>query len=115
MKSLDYDHNAAKDSLINVLKKKGNVECQTLVLVKLNLRLSDASNEVVIRSDAVIQDLMKELRREAQQLFRICESVALVDMMCSFAQLVTTRDYARPVIASTLALKFARHPLLDKV
>lgn len=98
-----------------MVKKKDNIECQTLDLVKLNLRLSDTSNEVVIRSDVVIQDLMKVLRQEVRHLFRVCESVALVDMICSFGQLATTRDYVQPEITGTLALKSARHPILDKV
>ena len=100
---------------INVVRKKDNLECQTLNLVKLNFRLSDTSNEVTIRSDAVIQDLMRYLRQAAPQLFRVCESVALVDMISSFAQLATTRDYVKPEITQTLALKSARHPILDTV
>lgn len=91
------------------------MECQTLDLVKLNVRLSDTSNEVVIRSDAVIQGLMRDLRQASPQLFRVCESVALVDMISSFVQLATTRDYVRPEITDTLALKSARHPVLDRV
>lgn len=97
------------------MRKKDKIECQTLSLVKLNLRLSDTSNEVVIRSDAVVQALLKELRHDAPHLFRVCESVALVDMISSFAQLATTQDYVRPEIGTTLALKSARHPVLDKV
>lgn len=115
IKAVDFDDAAPPDILINMVRKKGNIECQTLDLVKLNLRLSDTSNEVVIRSDAVIQDLMRDLRQEASHLFRVCESVALVDMICSFGQLATTRDYVRPEITGTLALKSARHPVLDKV
>ncbi|CAI6099570.1 unnamed protein product [Clonostachys chloroleuca] len=99
---------------INVVKKKDQVECQTLELVKLNLRLSDASNEVVMRSDEIIYDLVKKLREEASVLFKISESIALVDMIASFAQLATIRDYIRPEIKQTLALKAARHPILEK-
>ncbi|KFA76066.1 hypothetical protein S40288_00279 [Stachybotrys chartarum IBT 40288] len=114
IKAADIDDENIPTVLINMVRKKNDVECQTLSLVKLNLRLSDTYNEVVIRSDQVIQDLMVELRREAPHLFRICESVALVDMISSFAQLATTRDYVRPEITGTLALKAARHPILDK-
>ncbi|RGP76984.1 DNA mismatch repair msh4 [Fusarium longipes] len=100
--------------LINVVRKKDKIECQTLDLVKLNLRLSDTSNEVVIRSDSVVQELLTELRNDVPYLFQVCESVALIDMISSFAQLATTKDYVRPDISSTLALKAARHPVLDK-
>ncbi|PFH62227.1 hypothetical protein XA68_14506 [Ophiocordyceps unilateralis] len=100
---------------INQVRKRDVVECQTLDLVKLNVRLSDTSNEVVIRSDAVVRDLMQDLRQASPQLFRVCESVALIDMIASFAQLATTRGYIRPEITDTLALKSARHPIMDKV
>ncbi|UKZ79791.1 hypothetical protein TrVFT333_007553 [Trichoderma virens FT-333] len=86
----------------------------TLDLVKLNQRLLDTSNEIIMRSDAVIRGLVKELRRQVSPLFRVCESIALVDMISSFGQITTTRDYVRPNIEDTLALKSARHPILDK-
>lgn len=101
--------------LINVVRKKNKIECQTLDLAKLNLRLSDISNEVCLRSDSVINDLLDDLRHEASHLFRVIESVALADMLCSFGQVVTTGDYVRPEMTGTLALKGARHPVLDKV
>ena len=115
LRAADFDDNSLPDVLINAVRKKDKIECQTLNLVKLNLRLSDTSNEVVIRSDAVVHTLLKELRCEASHLFRVCESVALADMISSFGQLATTRDYVRPEIGATLALKAARHPILDKV
>ncbi|KAF4473126.1 DNA mismatch repair MSH4 [Fusarium agapanthi] len=114
LRAAGFDDRPLPDLLINVVRKKDKIECQTLDLVKLNLRLSDTSNEVVIRSDKVIQDLLKELRSDVPHLFRVCESVALVDMITSFAQLATTRDYVKPDISTTLALKAARHPVLDK-
>ncbi|SPJ82053.1 related to MSH4 - meiosis-specific protein [Fusarium torulosum] len=114
LRAADFDDRPIPELLINVVRKKDMIECQTLDLVKLNLRLSDTSNEVVIRSDSVVQDLLKELRHDVPHLFRVCESVALIDMISSFTQLATTRDYVRPDISSTLALKAARHPVLDK-
>lgn len=98
-----------------MVKKRGFLECQTLDLVKLNLRLTDTSNEVVVRSDSIIQGLVDNLQDEAPKLFKICESVGLADMLTSFAELTTTRDYVRPEITGTLALSCARHPILEKV
>lgn len=68
-----------------------------------------------MRSDDIILELIKELRKEVSPLFRVCESIALVDMIASFGQVTTIRDYVRPEIEETLALKSARHPILDKV
>lgn len=111
----DLDLEEASKSFINIIWKKNHMECQTLDLVKLNRRLSDTSNEVMLRSDQVILKLVKDLRKEVSPLFRVCESIALLDMIASFGQVTTTRDYVRPLIEETLALKSARHPILDKV
>ncbi|KAL7960411.1 muts domain V domain-containing protein [Trichoderma compactum] len=110
----DLDKDMIQRDFINVIPKKNHVECQTLNLVKLNQRLFDTSTEIVMRSDAAIRGLVRELRRQVSPLFRICESIALVDMISSFGQITTTRDYVRPNIEDTLALKSARHPILDK-
>ena len=115
LRAVDFEEETLPDILINTARKKDHIECQTLSLVKLNLRMSDTSNEVVIRSDAVIQGLLAELRDEVPHMFRICESVALADMIFAFGQLASTQNYVRPEITGTLALSSARHPVLDKV
>ncbi|KAG6044861.1 hypothetical protein E4U39_002928 [Claviceps sp. Clav50 group G5] len=100
---------------INIVGKKSGIECHTMQLMKLNSRLSDTSNEIVARSDAIIQDLIVLLRGSAAQLFRLCESVGLLDMVTSFAHLSILRDYVRPEFRGTFALKAARHPIMDKI
>ncbi|KAG9250345.1 muts domain V-domain-containing protein [Emericellopsis atlantica] len=114
IKASDFDGGRLPDCFVNVVRKRDKIECQTLDLIKLNLRLSDTSNEVVIRSDAVIDELIADIRLAAPQFFRVCESVAMVDMISAFGQLATTRDYVKPEIAGTLALKAARHPIREK-
>ncbi|KAM3510919.1 hypothetical protein MY11210_005457 [Beauveria gryllotalpidicola] len=83
----DYNSVDPPGFFINVAKKRGAIECQTLDLVKLNMRLSDTSNEVVFRSDAIIEQLVASLQSDASQLFKMCESVGLMDMLASFTQL----------------------------
>ncbi|KAG6040892.1 hypothetical protein E4U41_006740 [Claviceps citrina] len=115
LKSVERDASEITAVFINVVRKKTGIECQTMQLMKLNSRLSDTSNEIVARSDAIIQDLIVMLRGSAAQLFRLCESVALLDMVASFAHLSILRDYVRPEFRGTFALKAARHPILDKI
>ncbi|KAM3506660.1 hypothetical protein MY10362_002249 [Beauveria mimosiformis] len=83
----DYNSVDPPGFFINVAKKRGAIECQTLDLVKLNMRLSDTSNEVVFRSDAIIEQLIATLQSDASHLFKMCESVGLMDMLASFTQL----------------------------
>lgn len=66
-------------------------------------------------SDRSIQDLINDVRSEVQPLFKISESIAMLDMIASFAQLVTTQDYVRPDLTETLAIKAGRHPIRERI
>ncbi|ROW00008.1 hypothetical protein VPNG_08330 [Cytospora leucostoma] len=109
----DFENGLIPDALINCVKKKDYLECQTLQMMKLNQRMTDSVDEVIMQSDKVVRQLLDSIRAEIPALFRICESIALLDMLASFGQTVTTRDYVRPLLADALALKEARHPILD--
>lgn len=102
------------DVLINCYRKKGYIECQTLDLVKLNQRIEDSHQEVVLMSDKTIEQLIEDIRCETPALFRVSDGVAMLDMLASFAQLVTTSDYVRPEITRCLAIKAGRHPIHEK-
>lgn len=91
------------------------MECQTLDLVKLNQKITDSHNEVINMSDRSIQELIQDIRCEISSLFRISESISMLDMLAAFAQLVTTQDYVRPELTDTLAIKAGRHPVREKI
>ncbi|OBT70038.1 hypothetical protein VE03_00464 [Pseudogymnoascus sp. 23342-1-I1] len=102
------------DILINCYRKKGYIECQTLDLVKLNQRIEDSHQEVVLMSDKTVTQLIDNVRAEIQPLFRVSDSIAMLDMLAAFAQLVTTSDYVKPEITRCLAIKSGRHPVHEK-
>jgi DNA mismatch repair protein MSH4 len=101
---------------INVYKKNNNVECQTMDLMKRNQKIADAHTEVLLMSDKSVQELIADLREHMSVLFKICESIAMLDMLSSFAQVVTSQDYVRPKIdEDTLAVRAGRHPIREKI
>lgn len=100
---------------INRVKKKDRIECQTLHLVKLNQRLEDSHQEVVLMSDKIIQTLLDDVRDKISTLFRACEAIAMLDMLASFAILVVDRNYVRPNLGTEFVIKQARHPITEKV
>ncbi len=116
---LEFSERAMPDILINCYRKKGYLECQTLELVKLNQRIEDSHQEVILMSDNTIQELLDKIRGEIPILFRVCESLAMLDMMAAFAQLVVTADvnsdYTRPELTDCIAIKSGRHPVREKV
>lgn len=84
-------------------------------LVKLNSRHIELANEVLRRSDNAIMALVQRIRVFVPDLFRMCEAVSTVDLVAAFAQISSIQNYVRPQITETLALKAARHPILEKV
>jgi DNA mismatch repair protein MSH4 len=115
LRAVDFEDRVLPDCLVNVTRSSGFIQCTTLDLKKLNQKVVDAAVDALIWSDQVVEQLLDEIRLQVQSLFRICDSIALLDMIASFGHVVTLREYIRPLITSTLALKAARHPVLDKV
>lgn len=101
------------DIFINVFRKRNHIECQTLDLVKLNQKITDAHNEVISMSDQTIQNLLRDVCADVSGLFRVSEAVAMLDMLAAFAQLATSNDYIRPELTATLAIKAGRHPIRE--
>lgn len=84
-------------------------------LLKLNQKIIDSHHEVLQMSDRSIQELIDRVREGVAPLFKTCEAIALLDMLASFAQLVTLQDYCRPELTETLAIKNGRHPVREKI
>lgn len=102
----------------NTRGKVKYLECQTLPLVKLNQKLKDIHNEIVAMSDTSIQSLIAEVRTRLHPLFKVSESIALLDLLTSFANLVTSTPtpYCQPEISpGTLAIHLGRHPIAEKL
>ncbi|KAJ5584718.1 uncharacterized protein N7459_004518 [Penicillium hispanicum] len=100
---------------INIYRKRNRIECQTLDLVKLNQKITDAHNEVISMSDQTIQELLREVCTEVSGLFRISEAIAMLDMLAAFAHLATSYDYIRPELTDTLAIRAGRHPIREHI
>jgi DNA mismatch repair protein MSH4 len=112
----EFEGRQIPEGLINRVRKKGYIECQTMDLMKFNQKIEAAHQEIVMMSDKTIQALLDDIRREARNLYEICESVALLDMIAGLVQLATTsEDYVRPVITDAIAIKSGRHPIKEKV
>ena len=111
----DLEERNLPDVFINVFRKKNMIECQTLDLLKWNQKIVDSHHEVLQMSDQGIQQLIDQIRQNMAPLFKISDAIALLDMIASFAQLVTTQDYCKPELTQALAIKNGRHPIREKV
>ncbi|KAF2744082.1 hypothetical protein M011DRAFT_489176 [Sporormia fimetaria CBS 119925] len=112
---VELDDRPLPPVFINVFRKKNMIECQTLELMKRNQKVTISHQEVVLMSDEAVQGLIEDVRGNMSQLFKICEAIAMLDMIAAFAHLVTTQDYVRPQITDTLAIRAGRHPIREKI
>ncbi|KAL7415766.1 muts domain V-domain-containing protein [Mrakia frigida] len=99
----------------NVNKKGANqVTCFTLELKKRQQRYTDTLNEIFLLSDQIIQELLEEILEDIGALYKSSEAVAMLDLFWGFAHVASANNYVRPEYVGTLALKGARHPILDR-
>jgi DNA mismatch repair ATPase MutS len=105
---------------VQVVVKARRVYCSTEELVSLNDKQADAFAEINSMTERVLEGLLACVRKHAAWLHDVSEGVALVDMLLAFANHVSLSDgYCRPLFRAgagePLALKNARHPLLEAI
>ncbi|KAK6538181.1 MutS protein msh4 [Orbilia ellipsospora] len=111
----DIEDSPLPPIFVNIMRKKKYTECTTLDIMKRNLRIGDAMTEVLLMSDRTIQQLVDDIRGEMSALYKVCEGIAMLDMMCSFAALAALYEYVRPEFKDVLAIKDGRHPIREKI
>ncbi|CAG8475627.1 9924_t:CDS:10 [Ambispora leptoticha] len=98
---------------INVSKKRKALTFTTLELMKKNTKINDSLTEVYLMSDKTIEDLISEIRKNIGVLYKASESIAMLDMLTSFAHMCTISNYVRPEFTDTLVIKAGRHPMRE--
>ncbi|PKY43262.1 hypothetical protein RhiirA4_457218 [Rhizophagus irregularis] len=100
---------------INVKKKRKTLTFTTLEVMKKNTKISDSLTEVYLMSDKTIEDLISEIRNDISVLYKASESIAMLDMLTSFAHQCTVSNYVRPEFTDTLAIKAGRNPMRESL
>ncbi|KAK8244011.1 DNA mismatch repair protein MutS [Phyllosticta capitalensis] len=111
----DMENRAMPATFTNIHKKKNKVECQTVEMMKRNQKVVDAHYEVILLSNKAVQRLIEAVRGHMATLFKVCESIGMLDMISGFAFQVTSQEYVRPILTETLAIKSGRHPIREKI
>ncbi|RKO86224.1 muts domain V-domain-containing protein, partial [Blyttiomyces helicus] len=100
---------------INVVKKKKMLNFTTLKLLSYNDRIAESLTEVYLMSDKTIADLIGEIRQKIAILYKMSESIAMLDMAVSFAHHCTISKCVRPEFTDTLAISNGRHPIREAI
>ncbi|XP_033606751.1 mutS protein homolog 4 isoform X2 [Cryptotermes secundus] len=100
---------------VQVHKNRSTLSFTTQELIQIDRRSKEAVKEIVMLSNVVICDLLADIRNDIGCLFKLCEVIAELDMLISFANLSSVSTYVRPHFGRILDVKQSRHPILDFV
>ncbi|XP_025409358.1 mutS protein homolog 4-like [Sipha flava] len=99
-----------------------NVECiKNLVkfttedLIVLNIRITQVLNEVESLTNAMLFEMLKELRKYMSCIYDLCNSVAELDLIFSFAHYSMRSGLIRPKFGQYMSVKNSKHPILDLI
>lgn len=69
--------------------------------------------EISHMSNAVLDELLVEVREYIGILYKLSETLSTLDMLTSIATVSMSHDYVMPEFGDSLAIKQGRHPILD--
>lgn len=72
------------------------IEFSCLELKKRNAKFNAAVDEIFVQSNRVLKELFVLVRKKIAALYYAAESIALVDLLASFADIAIRNDYVRP-------------------
>lgn len=107
----------SKRLFIQLTKQSRKIVCSTEELNSINQKIRDIMEEIYLLTDTVVDELVDAIRQKLDTLYKVSESIALLDLLFSFASLVTvSNQYVRPEFSSDgpIAIKSGRHPILEK-
>ncbi|KAL4613129.1 hypothetical protein GN956_G23384 [Arapaima gigas] len=115
---------------IKVTKQKNNYSFTTANLIKMNDHCEEALREIFHMSYVVVCQLLSRVHEHIHCLYKLSDSVSMLDMLLSLASACTASDYGnywmsmvlllfytivRPEFTNTLAIKQGRHPILERI
>ena len=97
---------------INGSKRGKKTKFTSVDLIKLNERLSESTQEILILSHEVATQLLDEIRSRMSPLYRAADTIGILDMLQSLAFYAMSMNMAmRPEFGDTMAIVEAVHPI----
>ncbi|MEE6494700.1 hypothetical protein FKM82_001853 [Ascaphus truei] len=100
---------------IKVTRMKNAYSFTSADLIKMNERCQESLREIYHMSYLVVCKLLSEIYEHIHCLYKLSDTVSMLDMLLSFAHACTLSDYVRPEFTDTLAIKQGWHPILEKI
>ncbi|KAK6740314.1 hypothetical protein RB195_008652 [Necator americanus] len=98
---------------INVVRHRSSLTFTSRNLLRYSDRIEQSMSEVLIATNVVVQEIIKEIRPSIAVLYHVMDCIATIDFLCSFAVYAFNRETVRPRFGNSIIIKEGRHPLLD--
>ncbi|MEM6746428.1 MAG: DNA mismatch repair protein MutS [Pseudomonadota bacterium] len=123
-KALGYCVEVGKAAAETLTKIDGFTQRRTLTsavrfttdeLEALNQDVVEAEGAAMARENALFDALVDQAKAVRDELLALADSIAILDVLSSFAELADQLDYVRPVIDSsrTFIIEAGRHPVVE--
>ncbi|XP_077189415.1 mutS protein homolog 4 isoform X2 [Paroedura picta] len=109
-------HNGQLPAEFSKITKVKNVYSFTSPdLMKMNERSKESLREIYHMTYLIVCKLLSEIYEHIHCLYKLSDTVSMLDMLQSFAHACTLSDYVRPEFTDTLAIKHGWHPVLEQI
>ncbi|RCN28721.1 MutS domain V protein [Ancylostoma caninum] len=98
---------------INIMRNRSSLTFTTRNLLRYNDRIEQSISEVMIATNVVVQEVIREIRPSIAVLYHVMDCLATTDFLCSLAAYAFNRDTVRPKFGDSIIISEGRHPLLD--
>lgn len=101
---------------IQVNRKKKSVQFSTEELISLNDRQKESVKEIMQLTNRILEGLFLKLRTNIACIYNINDTIALLDLITSFATFATLHKCVRPVLLpqGPTEILGGRHPIVEK-
>lgn len=88
----------------------------TPALKEYEQKVLTADERIVEREQALVEELRLGVLAEAERVQRTARALATLDVLATFAEIATRRDYVKPAIAEDreLTITDGRHPVVER-
>ncbi|KYO36837.1 mutS protein-like protein 4 isoform C [Alligator mississippiensis] len=98
-----------------IMKIKNTYSFTSADVIKMNERCQESLREIYHMTYLIVCKLLSEVYEHIHCLYKLSDTVSMLDMLLSFAHTCTISDYVRPEFTDTLAIKQGWHPILEKI
>ncbi|KAM3914999.1 mutS protein homolog 4 [Leptodactylus fuscus] len=100
---------------IKVTRAKNTYSFTSVDLIKMNERCQESLKEIYHMSYLIVCKLLNDIYTHIHCLYKLSDTVSMLDMLLSFANVCTFSEYVRPQFTDTTAIKQGWHPILEMI